>query len=255
MQTANERRRLDAELVARGLAQTRTQAQALISGGLIEVDGARARTAAQVVNAGAALRVLGREHPWVSRGGVKLDAALEAFDISCMGRVALDAGASTGGFTDVLLARGARLVYAVDVGEGLLDPRLRSDPRVVVMEGTNARHLSALPGPAPDLVTLDLAFISVRLVLPAVAALVARPCDCIVLFKPQFELGRDAIARGGVVRDESRTREGIDAFVDWAATSLDAVAPASSPAAIRGAKGNQEWVLHLRLPAATRAET
>ena len=243
-------RRLDVELVARDLAPSREQAQALVAAGLVEVDGALARSAAQPVLPETTVRVLGRPHPWASRGGVKLAAALDAFDVSCTARVALDAGASTGGFTDVLLSRGAALVYAVDVGHGLLDGRLASDARVTVLDRTNLRHLQALPGPPPDLVTLDLSFISLRLVLPAVAALVSRPADVVALFKPQFELGRDAVGRGGVVRDAGLGEPGARAFMEWAGAAVGAVAPDPPvPAAIRGAKGNQEWLVRLVLPA------
>ncbi|MBV9099759.1 MAG: TlyA family RNA methyltransferase [Candidatus Dormibacteraeota bacterium] len=242
-------RRLDAELVARDLAPSRERAQALIAAGLVEVDGARAGSAAHRVGTASAVRVLGRDHPWASRGGVKLSAALDAFDVACAGRVALDAGASTGGFTDVLLARGVARVYAVDVGRGLLLSRLARDPKVVVMDETNARHLRSLPGPAPSLITLDVSFISLRLVLPAMARLSARPADVIALFKPQFELGRDAVGRGGLVRDEALTRQSLDGFLAWAREELGAEAPRPPvPAALRGSKGNQEWMAHLVLP-------
>jgi 23S rRNA (cytidine1920-2'-O)/16S rRNA (cytidine1409-2'-O)-methyltransferase len=243
-------RRLDLELVARDLAPSREQAQAFVAAGLVEVDGTLARSAAQPVRPDALLRVLGRPHPWASRGGVKLAAALDAFGVTCADRVALDAGASTGGFTDVLLSRGAALVYAVDVGHGLLDGRLASDPRVVVLDRTNVRHLQELPGQPPNLVTLDLSFISLRQVLPALAALVARPADVVALFKPQFELGRDAVGRGGVVRDIALGEQGAQEFIEWAEGAVGAAgAAAPLAAAIRGTKGNQEWLVHLVLPA------
>lgn len=243
------RERLDVALVARGLAPSRERAQALIAAGLVEVDEQRATGAAQHVGESSALRVRGRPHPWASRGGVKLAAALDDFDIECEGRIALDAGASTGGFTDVLLSRGARHVYAVDVGRGLLDPRLAADPRVTVMDGTNLRTLGKLPGPAPDLVTLDLSFISVRLVLPSVVHLSTRPADVIVLFKPQFELGRDAVGKGGIVRDAEATAHGIARLSAWALDALGLhTAHAPIPAPLKGTKGNQEWLLHLTLP-------
>ena len=173
MTAVSQARRVDLELVARGLAPSRERAQALIAAGLVEVDGLRATSADQRVAAASAMRLLGRDHPWASRGGLKLAPALDAFDIDCAGRVCLDAGASTGGFTDVLLSRGASYIYAVDVGRGQLDPRLATDPRVHVMDRTNLRSLTSLPGPPPDLVTLDLSFISLRLVMPAVAHLIA----------------------------------------------------------------------------------
>src|SRR5437870_2002657 len=168
MHTTISRQRLDLALVERALAPSRERAQALIASGLVEVNGAAARSASIPVSPEAKVKLLGRDHPWASRGGVKLDAALEAFAIPCAGRVCLDAGASTGGFTDVLLARGAALVYAVDVGRGLLDGRLASDPRVRVLDRTNLRTLRTVTGPSPDLVTLDLSSIPLRPVIPAV---------------------------------------------------------------------------------------
>lgn len=242
-------RRLDVELVARDLAPSRERAQALIAAGLVEVDGVLADSAARRVGASSAVRVLGRLHPWASRGGLKLAAALDAFGIGCTGRIALDSGASTGGFTDVLLARGAECVYAVDVGRGQLVARLARDPRVKVLDGTNLRHLRSLAGPPPSLVTLDLSFISLRTVLPAVQELVSRPADIVALFKPQFELGRDAVGGGGLVRDEALTTSGLEAFAQWAREALGAETPQQPvAAAVRGAKGNQEWLVYLVLP-------
>jgi 23S rRNA (cytidine1920-2'-O)/16S rRNA (cytidine1409-2'-O)-methyltransferase len=240
--------RLDVQLVARGLAPSRQRAQALIAAGLVLVGTERARSAAQPVGPDAVVTVTGREHPWVSRGGLKLAAALDAFEVPVEGRVALDAGASTGGFTEVLLERCARLVYAVDVGHGQLHPRLAGDPRVRVMDRTNLRLLEGLPGPAPEVITLDLAFISLRLVLERVAALAAPGADVVALFKPQFELGRGAVARGGVVRDTAAGEVGAVELLAWAAERLGAAGhgPVASP--ITGAKGNHEWLLHLQLP-------
>ena len=157
-------------------------------------------------------------------------------------------GASTGGFTDVLLSRGASTVYAVDVGRGQLDPRLATDPRVHVMDRTNLRLLTSLPGPPPDLVTLDLSFISLRLVMPAVVRLVAPAgADLVALFKPQFEMGRDAIGKGGIVRDlDAAERAAID-FAGWLESSFGAVAKVPMPSPVRGAKGNLEWLVAARL--------
>jgi len=245
---AADLRRLDAVLVERGVARSRERAQALIAAGLITVDGAPARSAAQQVRAGADVAARGRDHPYASRGGLKLAAALDELGVSVEGRVALDAGASTGGFTDVLLQRGAARVYAVDVGRGQLDPQLAADPRVVVMDRTNLRELTALPGPPPSLVTLDLAFISLRLVMERVAALSAGGADVVALFKPQFELGRKAVGRGGVVHDRREAEEGARDFLRWAQATLGATAAGPVPAAVRGARGNQEWFVHLRLP-------
>lgn len=234
-------------MVDRGLASTRGRAQALVAAGLVEVDGVRASSAAAGVAAAAALRLTGREHPWVGRGGLKLDAALDEFGVVCADRVCLDAGASTGGFTDVLLHRGAALVYAVDVGHGQLHPRLAGDERVRIMDRTNVRGLSSVAGPQPSLVTLDLSFISLRAVLPGLASL-APGAEVVALFKPQFELARDQVGRGGVVRDPAATAAGLAGFVAWAAGELGAEVLGDPVAAgTRGAKGNQEWLVHLRL--------
>ena len=242
--------RLDVLLVERGIATTRERAQALVAAGMVEVDGRQARSSAQRVGETASLRTLGEGSPWASRAGEKLVAALDSFGVDCRERICLDAGASTGGFTDVLLTRGASRVYAVDVGHGQLLPRLASDPRVSVLDRTNLRHLEGLPGPPPSLVTLDLSFISLRLVLPAVARL-APGAEVVALFKPQFELGREAVARGGIVRDQAAAEAGATVLLAWCASELGATDPAGPiPAAIRGTKGNQELLIHLRLPPA-----
>ena len=165
----------------------------------------------------------------------------------CADRVCLDAGASTGGFTDVLLHRGAALVYAVDVGHGQLHPRLAGDERVRIMDRTNVRGLSSVDGPRPSLVTLDLSFISLRAVLPGLARL-APGAEVVALFKPQFELARDQVGRGGVVRDPAATAAGLAGFMAWAAGELGAEVLSDPVAAgTRGAKGNQEWLVHLLL--------
>jgi 23S rRNA (cytidine1920-2'-O)/16S rRNA (cytidine1409-2'-O)-methyltransferase len=248
MTAVSQARRVDLELVARGLAPSRERAQALVAAGLVEVDGGRATSADQRVGADTPIRLLGRDHPWASRGGLKLAPALDAFGIDCAGRVCLDAGASTGGFTDVLLSRGAAFVYAVDVGRGQLDPRLATDARVRVMDRTNLRALTELPGTAPDLVTLDLSFISLRLVIPAVVRLVAPGgADLVALFKPQFELGREAIGKGGIVRDATLGERGAGDFAAWLGSAFGAVAQLPIPCSIRGAKGNQEWLVGARL--------
>ncbi|HWF57464.1 MAG TPA: TlyA family RNA methyltransferase [Candidatus Dormibacteraeota bacterium] len=244
------RSRLDDLLVERGLADTRRRAQALIAAGLVEVDGVTADSAALAVASAAQVRLTDRDHPWAGRGGLKLDSALDHFGVECSGRVCLDAGASTGGFTDVLLRRGATLVYAVDVGRGQLDPRLAADPRVRVMDRTNVRTLAALEGPSPSLVTLDLSFISLRAVLPNLA-LLAPGAEVVALFKPQFEAPRGGVARGGVVRDPEVTAAALAAFRDWAAATMAVVVDDAVPAGVRGTKGNQEWLVHLRLPEAT----
>jgi 23S rRNA (cytidine1920-2'-O)/16S rRNA (cytidine1409-2'-O)-methyltransferase len=248
MTIVSEVRRIDLELVARGLAPSRERAQSLLAAGLVEVDGARAVSADQRVGSDTPIRLLGRDHPWASRGGLKLAPALDAFGITCEGRVCLDSGASTGGFTDVLLSRGASLVYAVDVGRGQLDPRLATDPRVRVMDRTNLRTLDTLPGPAPELVSLDLSFISLRLVMPAVVRLIATDgADLVALFKPQFELGREAIGKGGIVRDTAASELAAQAFASWLASAFGAVAQEPMASPVRGAKGNLEWLVAARL--------
>ena len=245
-------RRLDVVLVERGLAPSRERAQALIAAGLVEVAGHRAASAARRVGGGEEVRLLGRDHPYVGRGGLKLAAALEAFGVDPSGRVGLEAGASTGGFTDVLLRHGAALVYAVDVGYGQLDGRLSRDPRVRVMDRTNLRLLRELPGPPPSLVTLDLSFISLRSVLPQVAALAEPGADVVCLFKPQFEVGRGAVGKGGIVRDAELVEAAVRDFLDWAERALGATVAGPIPSPIAGAKGNRELLVHLRLPEPAR---
>jgi 23S rRNA (cytidine1920-2'-O)/16S rRNA (cytidine1409-2'-O)-methyltransferase len=249
--TAPPPARLDVLLVERGLAPSRERAQALIAAGLVEVAGEKASSAAHRVSSADEVRVLGRDHPWASRGGVKLAAALDAFEVDPSGRVCLDAGASTGGFSDVLLHRGAALVYAVDVGYGQLASRVARDRRVRVLDRTNLRLLRELPGPPPSLVTLDLSFISLRSVLPRVAELAAPGADVVCLFKPQFEVGREGVGKGGLVRDAELTDAAAAAFTAWASAELRADVQGPIPSPITGAKGNHELLIHLRLPGDT----
>ena len=235
------RMRLDQLLVERGLAASRTQAQALILAGEVELEGAGTRSLkpGQQVAAEASVSLVARPR-WASRAGAKLEAALNAFAVDPTGLACLDAGASTGGFTDVLLERGARIVYAVDVGRGQLIDRLRRDPRVVNMERTNLRELRALPEPI-DLATLDLSFISLRLVLSAVHHLLTDAGRVIALVKPQFEAGREAVPRGGVVRDPTVHREVLLRFGAGAAEA--GFTPAGlirSP--VVGSEGNVEFL-------------
>ncbi len=186
------------------------------------------------------------DHPYVGRGGVKLAHALDAFHIAVEGREALDIGASTGGFTDVLLQRGAARVVALDVGHGQLDWRIRNDPRVVVIEGRNARFLSPedLPGPV-DLVVIDVSFISLAQILPRVPAVVRGGADVVALVKPQFEAGRDEVGKGGIVRDPDVHARAVERVREAAAgVGLERVAMTPSP--ITGAEGNREFLLHLR---------
>jgi len=239
-----KRQRLDLLLVERGLASSRERAQALILAGDVWVGEVRAAKAGLEVARDAPLRLRAPEHPWASRGGLKLAGALEALGVPVAGRVALDVGASTGGFTDVLLFSGASRVYAVDVGYGQLDSRLRDDARVVVLDRTNARHLSREHVPEPiDLATIDVSFISLRLVLRPVLALLAPGGDVMAMVKPQFEAGRGG-APGGVVRDEVRRLAIVDGVAAFALTlGLDTLGRSDSP--IRGPKGNLETFLWL----------
>ena len=205
MATGPRRIRLDALLVERGLAESREKARALILAGKVQTRGATSLKAGSLVPTDADVRVAEPDHPWVSRGGVKLAHALDSFPIEVSGRLAVDIGASTGGFTDVLLQRGARHVIALDVGHNQLHWKVRSDPRVTVLEGVNARALvpADLPGlgAGADIVTIDVSFISLRLILPVVPALLAAGADVVALVKPQFEAGRGDVGRGGVVTD------------------------------------------------------
>jgi 23S rRNA (cytidine1920-2'-O)/16S rRNA (cytidine1409-2'-O)-methyltransferase len=231
--------RLDLLLTERGLAESRQKAQALILAGRVLVDGQPGLKAGQQVAAEATLALKAVE-PYVSRGGHKLAYALDRFGIAVDGLVVVDVGASTGGFTDVLLQRGARRVYAVDVGRGQLHARLLADPRVVVLDRTNARYLQALPE-RPDLATFDLSFISLRLVVPAVHRLLAPGSSMIALVKPQFEAGRSEVGRGGVVRSPAVHRAVLVGLSAWLATeSLEIRGLLPSP--IRGPAGNVEFL-------------
>jgi 23S rRNA (cytidine1920-2'-O)/16S rRNA (cytidine1409-2'-O)-methyltransferase len=240
--------RLDQLLVRRGLVESRERAQALILAGQVDLDGRAAAKAGTMVSEHAEVRVIGPDHPWASRGGVKLAHALDTFGLDVSGREALDIGASTGGFTDVLLARGVRRVLAIDVGRGQLHWRLRTDPRVHLVEGINARHLAAadlgaLDGP-PGIVTIDVSFISLALILPPLVPLVAAATDVIALVKPQFEAGRRDAPKG-VVRDpDVHARVVADLTMKAAAIGWTRLAVTPSP--IVGGKGNREFLVHLR---------
>jgi 23S rRNA (cytidine1920-2'-O)/16S rRNA (cytidine1409-2'-O)-methyltransferase len=204
---------LDLLLVERGLATTREQARALIMAGATRVGGELVDKPGTNVPEDAAISVAAPPK-YVGRGGLKLERALDAFQLDVAGKVAMDVGASTGGFTDCMLQRGAERVYAIDVGYGQLDWKLRSDPRVVVMERTNARYLTSLPEPV-DLATMDVSFISVRLVLPAVGRLLGPGGQIIILVKPQFEAGRGQVGKGGVVRDPAIHRSVLEELASW----------------------------------------
>lgn len=231
-------------LVARGLVESRTRAQALIMAGAVFSGETRVDKPGAQLAADAALEVRGKDHPWVSRGGLKLDHALGHFEIDVTGLTAIDVGASTGGFTDVLLTRGAAKVYAVDVGHGQLAWKLREDPRVVVMEKTNIRNVTAEDIPEPvALIVSDVSFIGLETALPAALALAAPGAHLVSLVKPQFEAGREQVGKGGIVRDPAvheavcaRIEAWLDALPGWTVLGLT-----DSP--INGAEGNKEFLI------------
>jgi 23S rRNA (cytidine1920-2'-O)/16S rRNA (cytidine1409-2'-O)-methyltransferase len=245
------RERLDVLVVQRGLAGSRERARALILARQVRVDGAVVSKAGTPVRQDAAIDLLQPDHPYVGRGGIKLAHALDAFGIDPAGAVALDVGASTGGFTDVLLRRGAAHVVSLDGGHGQFDWTLRNDPRVTVVERVNARTLTSEQLPDPyrrfDLITMDLSFISLTHVLPAVTPLLGAGGSIVALVKPQFEAGRGEVGKGGIVADpavHARVVEEIAAAADTLGVSR--VASVESP--ITGAEGNREFFLHLRRP-------
>jgi len=238
--------RLDVALVDRGLAPSRERARALILAGQVTIDGQVVSKAGAPVKPDARVELAVPDHPYVGRGGLKLASALDAFTIDPRGRHALDVGASTGGFTDVLLQRDAASVIALDVGRGQLDWRLRSDPRVLVREGVNARALT--PDDVPhrvSLVTIDVAFISLRHILPALPPFLELQAEVVALVKPQFEAGRDEVGKHGIVSDPA-VHDAVIARVTEAAAACGLVRLAMAPSAITGATGNQEFFLHLR---------
>jgi 23S rRNA (cytidine1920-2'-O)/16S rRNA (cytidine1409-2'-O)-methyltransferase len=240
----SEKVRLDKLLVDRGLAESREKAQGLILAGQILVDEQKVEKCGALVDAQAVLRLLGEPPKYVSRGGLKLEGALEHFRINPDTKVCLDIGASTGGFTDCLLQRGAGKVFAVDGGTNQLDWKLRRDSRVVVLEKTNARYLTFdRIGTPAELVTIDVSFISVTLILPAIVALLASPADLIVLVKPQFEVGKGQVGKGGIVRDPAQHQEAV-AKVSRKLLELGFSQLSSMESPILGAEGNREFFLH-----------
>jgi 23S rRNA (cytidine1920-2'-O)/16S rRNA (cytidine1409-2'-O)-methyltransferase len=242
---ATAKARLDVVLVDRGLAPSRERARALILAGQVTIDGQVVSKAGAPVKADARVELAVPDHLYVGRGGVKLAGALDAFAIDPRGRHALDVGASTGGFTDVLLQRGAASVIALDVGRGQLDWRLRSDPRVLVREGVNARALTRDDVPnAVSLVVIDVAFISLRHILPALPPFLDPGADVVALVKPQFEAGREEVGKHGIVSDPA-VHEAVIARVTEAAAACGLTRVAMAPSAITGATGNQEFFLHL----------
>jgi len=242
------RSRLDVEMTRRGLAESREIAQRLIMAGRVRVNSRPAAKPDLKVDPATEIAVVPSGSEFASRGAHKLIAALDHFRVNVEGRHALDVGASTGGFTDVLLRRGAAHVIALDVGYGQLAERLRRDPRVTVIDRTNIRHVKGEILPfRPDLVVVDTSFISLRLVLPAVVALVARPAEIIALVKPQFEVGKGKVGRGGIVRDEVLRAQVLAEVLGFAAAiGLEVVGSIESP--ITGASGNREYLAMFRCP-------
>lgn len=240
-----KRIRLDAELVRRGLASSRTEAKLAIEQGKVNVRGLGVPRPSSLVTAELSIQMAAPARRFVSRGGDKLDGALERLEVAVRDRRWLDAGASTGGFTDRLLAGGATAVIALDVGYGQLDLRLRNDPRVVVMERTNVRNIAAPDLPwRPDAVVADLSFISLTLVLPALVAVAVPEADFVLLVKPQFEAGRDDVGKGGVVTDRGVWRNAMTSVVAAGeAAGLGFAGACASP--LRGPAGNHEFFVHL----------
>ncbi len=233
--------RLDVLVTKNGLADSRERAQALIIAGKVRVGGETVRRPDRSVSDDAAISVEAAPD-WASRGALKLAPALDRFGVDPAGRVCADIGASTGGFTDVLLRRGAARVYAIDVGRGLLHWRLRQDTRVVVIERLNARDLESFPEPV-SLIVIDVSFIGLEKVLPALRR-AAPEAEVVALFKPQFQVGRDEVGKGGIVRDQSAIEASVMRFREWCAENGYEVR-GESPAAVTGAEGNQEIFLHL----------
>lgn len=238
------RSRLDVVLVERGLAETRTAAQRLIMAGLVFSGERRLDKAGQGVAADTPLEVRGQPHPYVSRGGLKLEKALDHFSIAVAGRVALDVGSSTGGFTDCLLQRGATKVYAVDSGTNQLAWKLRSDSRVVSMEKTNIRDVTHREVPEPvDLIVCDASFIGLRTALPAALALAAREAHLVALIKPQFEVGKGRVGKGGIVREPELHQEVCATIAEWLAAQPGWAVLGVTESPITGAEGNKEFLI------------
>ncbi|RUM89771.1 MAG: TlyA family RNA methyltransferase [Thermodesulfatator sp.] len=246
--------RLDRLLVLRGLAETREKAQALILAGEVYVEGRRVDKAGARVPVSAPIEIRGRGLPYVSRGGLKLEGALKIFHLNPQGLICADLGASTGGFTDCLLQHGVSRVYAVDVGRGQLHPRLRQDPRVAVLEGVNARYLTEKSLPeAVDLVTIDVSFISLKKVLPAAVRLLKPVGLILALIKPQFEVGRGEVGRGGVVREHTKHRRVIEEIWRFGEDELGLKALGVAESVLPGPAGNREFfILFSRSPLQAR---
>ena len=233
-------------LKQRGLAPSRTRAQALIMAGMVLVDGRPVAKAGHPVSPEAEITLKSDPCPYVSRGGLKLEAALDRFAVDARGRICMDVGASTGGFTDCLLKRGARLVYAIDVGYGQLDWGLRNRQEVIALEKTNIRTMnSSSLDPVPDLAVVDTSFISLRLVIPRVIELIQPRGDIIALIKPQFEAGPKNVGKGGIIRDPKVHDRVLKDLANFFTVELGLSASGIIPSPILGAKGNREFLIHL----------
>jgi 23S rRNA (cytidine1920-2'-O)/16S rRNA (cytidine1409-2'-O)-methyltransferase len=243
------KQRLDQLLVDRGLAESRAKAQALVMSGAVWSGDRRLDKPGQAVAPTIPLEVRGQLHPWVSRGGLKLAHALDAFGIDPRDKIAVDIGASTGGFTDVLLQHGAAKVYAVDVGQGQLAWKLRQDSRVIVRERVNARHLSATDvADPPQLIVCDASFIGLETVLPAALALASSGAELVALIKPQFEVGKGRVGKGGVVRDPVLHEEVCARISAWLANDMGWTVKGLTPSPILGPEGNKEFLIHAIKP-------
>jgi len=240
------KKRIDILVVEKGLAPSRQKAQAMIMSGEVKVDGNVVTKAGHMIDADALIIAESNRLPFVSRGGLKLEAALKHFQVDITGKTAMDIGSSTGGFTDCLLQHGAARVYAIDVGYGLIDALLRNDPRVVLVERTNFRYIERERIPeCADIITIDVSFISVLKILPRAVEFLCDGGSVLMLIKPQFEVGREHVGKGGIVRDEKKRQECVEHIVEEAALSgLTSQGIIESP--IKGQKGNVEYFSYLR---------
>ncbi len=238
------KKRIDVLVVERGLAESRERAQGLILSGNVLVGNVPVTKPGQAVDEQSEIRVRGQDHPYVSRGGIKLAGALDEFKISVQGRVGLDVGASTGGFTHVLLLRGAEQIFAVDVGHNQLDWKIRNDPRVVVHEGINARSIEfGLIGRSVDLIVIDVSFISLDKILPALLPFAHAATDWVALIKPQFEVGKEKVGKGGIVSSDEDRNEAVERLTQFGETlGLRRLGLIESP--ITGTQGNREFLVH-----------
>ena len=238
------KKRIDLLLTEAGLVPSRARAQALILSGNVLVNDQPVTKAGQLVDVSAAIRIRGQDHPFVSRGGLKLAAAMDAFNVSAAGKIGLDVGASTGGFTQVLLLRGAQKIFAVDVGHNQLDWKIRQDPRVITFEKVNARYMPYdLIGCQVDIIVVDVSFISLEKILPALIQFTTPGTDLITLIKPQFEVGKEKVGPGGLVRSEDDRQEAVRRITSFGETlGLQRLGLIESP--ITGTEGNKEFLAH-----------